>query len=83
MENIYKKLMSFTDEDFDRIEREEEDLLKQLGAEKLHEFDNIAVGKNGEIYALCDLCENEDIIKNGNIAAKTKKAALRGEIIDL
>lgn len=83
MENLYSKLMSMDDSEFDEIERAEKALLESLNAKKLHEFDNIAVGKNGEAYAICDLAESEEIIKNGNLYAKTKKSVKRGEKVEI
>ncbi len=83
MDNLYEKLMAFTDEEFLRLENEEKELLSKLGAKKLHEFDNVGVGKNGEMYALSKLLPGEEIIKNGNVFAKIKSKTERGEPIVL
>ena len=83
MNDLYNKLMSMSDSDFEEIENAEKSLLKSLKAKKLHEFDNVAFDKEGVMYALEDMAEGAEIIKNGNLFAKAKKRAIRGEALEI
>lgn len=83
MNDLYNKLMSMSDSDFEEIENAEKTLLKSLKAKKLHEFDNVAFDKEGVMYALEDISAGDEIIKNGNVFAKAKKRAIRGEALEI
>ncbi len=81
MKNLYEKLMSLDDSLFERLEREEAELLKRLGAKKLHDLDNVALGKNGELYALEDIKCGGAIVEGGNLFMKSTQNIKRGEKI--
>lgn len=83
MNDLYNKLMSMSDSDFEEIENAEKTLLKSLKAKKLHEFDNVAFDKEGVMYALEDISAGDEIIKNGNLFAKAKKSAKCGEAVEI
>ena len=83
MNDLYNKLMSMSDSDFEEIENAEKTLLKSLKAKKLHEFDNVAFDKEGVMYALEDISAGDEIIKNGNVFAKAKKRASCGEALEI
>ena len=83
MNDLYNKLMSMSDSDFEEIENAEKMLLKSHKAKKLHEYDNVAFDKEGVMYALEDISAGDAIIKNGNVFAKAKKRAIRGEALEI
>lgn len=82
MGNLFEKLMKLDDSEIERIEKEECELLKRLRAKKLHEFDNVAISENSELYALEDIPRGADIIKNGHFHMKSEKNYIRGEMIE-
>lgn len=83
MNSLYEKVMALDDSEVERIEREEAELIERLGVLKLHDFDNVAVGKNGELYALEKLDVGDDIVKCGELFAKSKSSVKPGEIIKI
>lgn len=83
MSSLYEKVMALDDSEVERIEREEAELIEKLGAVKLHDFDNVAEGKNGELYALEKLGVGDDIVKCGELFAKAKSSVEPGEIIKI
>lgn len=81
MNDMYKRLMSMTDEEFERLEKAESELVSGLNVTKLHEFDNVGVGKDGELYALEKMSVGDEIIKNGMIFSRAKSNINVGEKI--
>ena len=81
MNDLYNRLMSLSDEEFEKLENAETELLKQLGVTKLHEFDNVGVGEDGELYALETLARGDEIIKNGEFFTRAKGSIQVGEKI--
>ena len=81
MNDMYNRLMSMSDDEFERLENEETALLERIGATKLHEFDNVGVGKDGELYALESLCIGDELIKNGTVYSKATNNISVGEKI--
>lgn len=82
MEELYKKVMALDDDELERLESEERELLCSLDATKLHEFDNVAFGKDGARFALEDIERGDELIINGVIAQRADAAARRGERLD-
>ncbi len=82
MNDMYNRLMSLSDEEFEKLEAAEAELLKSLGVTKLHEFDNVGVGKDGGLYALEELSDGDEIIKNGEIFTRAKGNINVGEKIE-
>ena len=81
MNDLYNRLMSLSDAEFEKLENAETELLKQLGVTKLHEFDNVGVGEDGELYALETLARGDEIIKNGEFFTRAKDSIQVGEKI--
>lgn len=79
MEELYKKVMALDDDEFERLEREESELLCSLDAKKLHEFDNVAIGRDGERFVLEDIGPGDELIINGVVAARASTSVSRGE----
>ena len=83
MNDLYNRLMSLSDAEFEKLENAETELLKQLGVTKLHEFDNVGVGEDGELYALETLARGDEIIKNGEFFTRAQgKVNTSGDILD-
>lgn len=83
MVDLYKKVMELDDMEVERLEREEEALLKSLHAVKRHEFDNVAIGEDKVVYALEELCEGDEVIIDGMPFDKVNAHVKRGERIKL
>lgn len=81
MNDLYNRLMSLSDEEFEKLENAETELIKNLGVTKLHEFDNVGVGKDGDLYALEPLARGDEIIKNGEFFTRAKESVQAGEKI--
>ena len=82
MNDMYNRLMSLSDEEFERLENAENELVARLGLTKLHEFDNVGVGKDGELYALEELSIGDEIIKNGTVFGEATESIAVGEKIN-
>lgn len=78
--DMYKRLMALTDEEFERLENAEAELTRRLGVTKLHEFDNVGI-KDGELYALEALNVGDEIVKCGEAIAKATRKITVGEKI--
>ena len=81
MNDLYNRLMALTDEEFERLENAENELVNKLGVTKLHEFDNVGIDKDGELYALEKLSAGDEIIKNGIVFSHAESNISIGEII--
>ncbi len=79
MKTLFERVMEFDDSELERIQKEEEALLERLGASKLHDLDNVAFGKGGEMYALEDIVPGGDIVKNGQAYIKAEHYITCGE----
>ena len=82
MDNMFTKLMNLDEKDFEKIEKEEKTLLKKLSAKKLHSFDNVAIDKDGNLYALEDMESGSDIIKNGYFYKRAERQISKGEKVE-
>ncbi len=82
MDNMFKRLMSLEDKDFEKIEKEESALLKKLSAQKLHSFDNVAVDKDGKLWSLEDMKIGTEIIKNGYFYKRAERQISKGEEVE-
>ena len=83
MNDLFLKALSFDDSELERLEKEESELLERLNAHKLHELDNIARDREGNLYALEDISVQGEIIKNGLLYARSRVFVKRGEKIEL
>ena len=82
MYGLFEKVMALDEREIERIEREESELIQRLGAKKMHEFDNVAEGVDGRLYALEELNIGDDIVKCGELFGKAKAHILCGEVIE-
>ncbi|MBQ4136878.1 MAG: hypothetical protein IJD67_02100 [Clostridia bacterium] len=83
MNELFFKALSFDDSELERLEAEEKVLLEKLGAHKLHPLDNVALDKAGDLYALEDIKQGGEIVKNGLLFLRSKKEVKRGNLIEI